>query len=222
LTDTVLLVVLDSDRPMPQALDQWARRFPQRYLASGLCIPSDQPIAERRNAVWERFLSSSNSPAFLLMVDDDQVPVPQTEALFTAPLPRFVAGARYFGKNGEEVHKPDGFVGCGCLMVHRIAAEMIGADPFTRQPEEACECLAFCRRAQAAGFWPAKVGAIGHRCLVDVLPEGEAGGYRIRFVAPGTDGVPAPRAHAYDSSVVVTADGPVRAGAPVEAQVPSA
>ena len=40
--------------------------------------------------------------------------------------------------------------------------------------------LAFCRRAQAAGFWPTKRGAIGHRCLVDVLPDG-AVDYKVRF-----------------------------------------
>jgi hypothetical protein len=40
--------------------------------------------------------------------------------------------------------------------------------------------VAFCRRAHAAGFWPKKVGAIGHRCMVDVLPSGECD-YRIRF-----------------------------------------
>jgi hypothetical protein len=95
-----------------------------------------------------------------------------------------VSAARYFGKRGQEVHQPDGQVGCGCLLVHRTAVEMIGNNPFTANADERCVYLAFCRRAHATGFWPKKVGAIGHRCRVDVLPAGDDG-YKVRFPTAG-------------------------------------
>ena len=167
----------DGRGPLNEPLDRWTRQFPRGLLASTFGW-ADLPIADQRNRAWRHFLDTDST--WLLMMDDDQVPVPQTDELFTTPYPYPVMGARYFGKHGREVHEPDGDVGCGCLLVNRVAADMIGDDPFTRQPDEACECLAFCRRAQQAGFWPHKRGRIGHRCLVDVLPADEDG-YKIRF-----------------------------------------
>jgi hypothetical protein len=176
----VQVVIFDGRGALNEPLARWSRQFPRVLLASSCGMDAGLPIADQRNCVWRHFRSADTQAAWLLMVDDDQVPVPPTNELFTLPYPYPVMGARYFGKHGQEVHQADGYVGCGCLLVNRVAADMIGDDPFTRQPDEACECLAFCRRAQQAGFWPHKRGRIGHRCLVDVLP-GDEDGYKIRF-----------------------------------------
>jgi hypothetical protein len=181
----VQLVIFDGRGPINEPLARWASQFPRVLLASTLGMDAGLPIADQRNRAWRHFRTADPRATWLLMVDDDQVPVPQTNELFTLPYPYPVMGARYFGKHGQEVHQPDGYVGCGCLLANRVAADMIGDDPFTRQPDEPCECLAFCRRAQQAGFWPHKRGRIGHRCLVDVLPD-DAEGYKIRFAAPST------------------------------------
>ena len=182
-------IVFDGAGPLIQPLAEWIVRFPGCWLASQ-ALPSfaDCPrgsvaspgfIGRMRNLAWHLFTSISDRPWFL-MVDDDQIPVPETDALFKSPVPYPVMGARYFAKNGTEAHPEDGFVALGCLLVHRQAVEMIGADPFTANADEGCECMAFARRVREAGLWPKHVGAIGHRVVVDVLPaDGE--NYQVRF-----------------------------------------
>jgi hypothetical protein len=182
-------IVFDGSGPLLQPLANWIAHVPGPWLASKVLpgfadcprgtVASPGFIARMRNVAWQLFLTSSTR-SWLLMLDDDVIPVAETEPLFATDYPHPVMGAQYFGKAGTPVHPEDGYVGCGCLLVNRVAAEMIGPDPFSIVTGEGCECVAFCRRAHAAGFWPAKRGAVGHRCLVDVLP---AGGdtYRIRF-----------------------------------------
>jgi hypothetical protein len=204
----VQLVVFDWRGPLIPPLARWAAGFPRPWFLSQFGDEQRRPLPNQRNFVWRQFLHLDTAADWLLMVDDDQVPVPETEALFEQQYPHAVVGARYFGKCGFEVHQADGFVGGGCMMVHRLAAEMIGDDPFTLGPDDPCDCLPFCRRAQAAGFWPKKVGAIGHRCVVDVLPA-EKGEYKVRFPKAIALSRHGPLAEPHDEALVPPPRNPV-------------
>ena len=79
-------------------------------------------------------------------------------------------------KDGQESHREDGEVGCGCMKVSRTALERIAppwfAFDYSRDGCDvtACDCGYFCRKARAAGFHPVKAGAIGHVVPVVVIP----------------------------------------------------
>ena len=207
------LVIFDGRGDVNPVLALWAKRFPNVARVSQLGIDQTAPIHQQRNAVWQQWLTTSTTD-WLLMVDDDMIPTALTEPLLSSH--RLMAGARYWGRIGKESHAPDGEVGCGCLRVNRLAADLLGPDPFTPNPGE-CECSAFCRRCREAGIWPAKLGRIGHCIGVYVMPgETADDDYRIMFPdapkpkkPPGDTDVPASLGDNPKCPILVTAAGSV-------------
>ena len=118
-----------------------------------------------RNDVFRWFLEECGSP-WLVMLDDDMVVLPETLALFECDGP--VAGPRAWAKGGTEAHPHT--LGASSLKVHRTAVAAI-KPPWFRWPRTGgCECAYFFDKACRAGLRLRKVGAIGHRFPVTVVP----------------------------------------------------
>jgi len=99
------------------------------------------------------------------MMDDDSVPLAETEPLLRCAAD--VAGVHVAGRSGKEAHPH--CLSAACLKLSRHAVETI-PQPWFGYPKGGCECSWFFGRAYRAGFRPAKVGLIGHRFPVTVLP----------------------------------------------------
>ena len=190
------LVILEG-RGANRFLRSWSLQFDHRRVLE----VSDfrDHVACHRNQVFQWFLDSCRLP-WLVLVDDDVVPVPETEELLRSPAD--FAGARAWGRMGAPLH-PETF-SMSAVKVHRRVIQAI-APPwfaFTFSPDgqrqEQCECLYFQRKVQAAGFQCVQAGTIGHRFPVTVLP-GPPGADGLHFVFDGeltrrSKGGPAPGA----------------------------
>jgi len=163
--DKTLIVILDNGNVNP-ILRRWAENKPHSVLASGLCSFSDaSSIACRRNEIVERFLAMPEND-WLIMVDGDHVPLLETDEILTCT--DAVAGCRYPSRVGVESHPDDGEVGMGMVRISRQVLKTIESPWFGMTTNESgskitqCECSWFCAKARAAGFYPVKVGQIGH------------------------------------------------------------
>ena len=100
------------------------------------------------------------------MMDDDSVPLAETEPLLQSKAD--IAGPRVVGRTGREAHPH--CLSAACVKIHRKAVEAIPEPWFRYARKGGCECSWFFHRAYRAGFRPEKVGLIGHRFPVTVLP----------------------------------------------------
>jgi len=145
-------------------LRRWGQRFPHVWLCRG--SDSREGIPEARNAIFRRFRDDCGLP-WLLMMDDDSVPVAQSEPLLDCR--EDIAGPHVVARTGREAHAH--CLSAACVKISRRAVVEI-RDPwfrYSRRPR-GCECSWFFHRAYRAGFRPVHVGVIGHRFPVVVLP----------------------------------------------------
>jgi len=159
-------------------LARWAARFEHCKRFAGSADPGGVPAA--RNRIFQWFRDECRLP-WLLMMDDDCVPVAGTERLLSCAEP--IAAARVWARTGRQAHPHT--ISVACLKVHRQAVERIRPPwfRFGRGPG-ACECVWFFGRACRAGFRPVQAGLVGHRFPVTVLPpEHGDGGPRFLFDA---------------------------------------
>lgn len=176
------LVILEG-RGCNRFLRSWAGRFPHRTILNVSSFPDH--VACHRNRVFKWFLENSDLP-YLICMDDDVVPVAQTDAFVDAQ--GDVIGTRAWANTGREMH-PHEF-SMTALKVHRRVIEAIKPPwfAFTFTDDGAaqvqCECLYFHEKVQEAGFAINIVGAVGHRFPVTVVPpdgDGDAGKAKFLF-----------------------------------------
>lgn len=150
-------------------LRRWAQRFPHTRVFQGSDLPD--LLACRRNRILQWFRDECDLP-WLLMCDDDIVPVAQTADLLACGTD--VAAARCAARGGRDAHGHT--AGAACLKISRRALQAVPPPWFrftlsqdgTRQLM--CECQYFWRKFCRAGFTPVTAGAAGHRFPVVVLP----------------------------------------------------
>ena len=183
-------VVLFDGRPtVPTALGDWLNA--QAHVARASQIIGDRRdgrIDEYRNLVARWFLDHTSLPR-LAMVDDDSVPVGETEELFHAE--GWVLGANFIDRKGVQNHPADGEIGFCMALIDRRVFARLPDDPFSLAPGDGCECGAFCRRCREAGMWVRKAGVVGHALTLHVVPDGP--GVKVRFPdapAPQRSGEP--------------------------------
>ena len=168
--DTCLAIL--AGRGTNEFLDEWSGRFTRKWM---MRIAFSDHLASMRNHAFKWFRDECTEE-WLIMVDDDMVPLPETEALLEAK--GDIVGARAAARSGHESHQ--GSLSMGCVKVHRRVVEGIAPPWFefayTADGAEvaSCECLYFWRKALDAGFTIVKSGVIGHRFPVTVVP-GEQG-----------------------------------------------
>ena len=152
-----------------------------------------ESIAIRRNKVVKDFLAGKKEYDWLLMIDEDAWPLPQTDDLLTDSRP--VTGCRYISKAGVEAHAGDGEVGCHFMKVSRQALLTIrDSDAFDSHRGwfaieqdhdgtrlDRCECSYFCRLARTCGIHPHKVGRVGHVMAMVVAPK-DGGGTMLNYL----------------------------------------
>jgi len=127
-----------------------------------------------RNVIVQWFLKETKLP-WLVMLDDDMIPVVDTQALLQSPAD--ITGCHVIGRGGSHVHgHNDGHIGAGAMKISRHALETI-RKPWFRIVDAQdglsiaqCECGFFCEKARRFGFHPVKAGRIGHRVPVILLP----------------------------------------------------
>jgi len=150
-------------------LRRWAERFDHRRFFHGSDLPD--MLACRRNRIFRWFRDSCELP-WLLMVDDDVVPVAETEALLACPAD--VAAARCVARTGHVAHEHTASAACVKISRRAVAAVRPPWFRFTLSDDGAaqrmCECQYFWRKFHRAGLTPVVAGAVGHRFPVTVLP----------------------------------------------------
>lgn len=166
----IQLVIIEG-RGMNRFLRTWSGRFDHREVLSVSDLPDH--VAAHRNRVFAWFRDKCDRP-WLLTMDDDVVPVPETDEVLRSEAD--VAAARGWGRTGAEMHPGPQEFSMACVKVHRRVVE--GLQPpwfqFVFTPDgvrqEMCECQYFAKKVREAGFRIEKVGKIGHRFPVTVLP----------------------------------------------------
>jgi hypothetical protein len=181
----IQLVVLAGRETVNPHLRRWAERFDHARTLLGSELPD--LLACRRNLVLRWFRDESPpQAAWLLMMDDDCVPVAETDELLRCRAD--VASARVWARTGAEAHPHA--LSAACLKLSRAAVAAIRPPwfRFTLAPdgtaEQMCECRYFWLKAQRAGFRSVRAGVVGHRFPVTVLPPADAAaeGGRPRFL----------------------------------------
>ena len=159
---TDIHVVVLAGRDVNPLLARWLRPWPYVEIWPGADCRHDIPKV--RNDIFRWFRDEALRP-WLLMLDDDVVPVAQTAPLLACEAD--VASPRIAAAGGREAHPHT--LSAAAVKVSRRAVERI-PEPWFRWPKRGCECSFFFSKAYTHGFRPAKAGAIGHRFPVTVLP----------------------------------------------------
>jgi len=174
--DEIQVVVVDGRKPVLE-LATWLEDVPDAWYVSQWGDWPDERewwmSGNAKNLAAAKFLAESTK-RYLLVIDNDMVPDDGVrETLLSAAS---VAGARHWGRWGGFVHNHGtGDVGMGFTKISRDVLEAVGPDPFTVKGNKECECMAFCRKARAAGYLPLEVGFCGHQVPVVVMPDGKGG-----------------------------------------------
>jgi len=174
--DDIQIVVIDG-RPPVYELAEWLRKAPNVwYISQWGDFPDDREWWVRgsaKNMAVAKFLANSDRQ-YLLVIDNDMIPDEKSQETLISDAP--IASARHWGRWGGFVHNHrDGHVGMGFTKIRRDVLEAVGPDPFTVVHEKDCECMAFCDKAIACGYWPLEVGFVGHQVPSVVMPDGQGG-----------------------------------------------
>lgn len=164
--DATLIIL--AGKECNQYLATWSARFIHKRIVN---VPYPDHIAVRRNLAFKWFRDQCTDP-WLIMLDDDIVPVDGTEEFIRAQ--GDIVGARAWSRKGHESH-PMSF-SMAAVKIHRRVIEQIPPPWFqftfnedgTRLTQ--CECAYFWRRASEAGFDVIRAGKVGHRFPVTVVP----------------------------------------------------
>lgn len=176
-----LIIVFDGKGINP-ILKEWLKGRDVKYASEfGSAFPS---IAIWRNRAVKWFLETDFEE--VLFIDDDMVPIKETEPFFDNPAP--IVGAHYLTPHGHDSHMGEGNVACGFLKISREVLEKI-EPPWFDYPlkddgtaPEVCECAYFVQQAFKAGFHPVKAGLVGHIVEAVVIPSQEGGKCQFEFL----------------------------------------
>jgi hypothetical protein len=168
---SIQLAILAGRGTVNPHLRRWAERFDHCRVFHGWDLPDH--LACRRNRIFQWFRDECPQDVpWLLMMDDDSVPVAQTDDLLRCPAE--IASARVWARTGGEAHAHTASVACLKISRRAIAAIPPPWFRFTFSADgtrvEMCECLYFWRKSHRAGLTPVQAGAVGHRFPVVVLP----------------------------------------------------
>lgn len=184
--ETIQVVVFDG-LPVNKHLRNWVRRFPNYIYASEIADKGlPDLIGMWRNRVCYWFLKETELE-YLLMIDADMVPIKETIEIVRGEAP--LAGCRYIAKDGEDIHREDGRIGCGCMRIRRDVLETVQRPWFAYKQNDdglevsRCECERFCDNAREAGIFPLKRGAIGHVMPAVVSPKADGETAQIQLLS---------------------------------------
>lgn len=181
-----ILVIVFEGRRANSELRRWVERFPNYRISQAPRELADF-IGPWRNHEVLDFLAGGFP--WLLMVDDDMVPVPDTEALVHSRAD--VAGAAAWRQDGTGVaHGDADTISAAALKISRRALLAVTPPWFAVEFDPTgskivrCECKFFCDKMRAAGFLPVTVGRIGHLIRMVVIPSADNTGPVVRFQIP--------------------------------------
>jgi hypothetical protein len=179
--DNIMVVPIDFNG-VGRHMRHWLDTMPNVRYASDICFSSfagQDLLAIWRNKIAEWFIEKTDKE-FLLMVDDDNIPMESIYELLDSPAD--VSGCHFFSRTGKEGHSKEGVLSLASLKVSRRALERIERPWFKFEFNEnhtemiGCECNWFCRQARAAGIFPIKIGVIAHVMKVALIPSDKADG----------------------------------------------
>ncbi|HUX03081.1 MAG TPA: hypothetical protein VMY35_19140 [Phycisphaerae bacterium] len=184
-TDEMQVVVFEW-RGANAILSKWLAGFPRvRRMRREAGYQATDCLAAWRNQAVKWFLKETDK-AWLLMLDDDIVPLKETGVLLACEAD--IAGCHFFSKNGCEGHGEDGHISMAASKLSRRALQTIAppwfAFGFNADGTEMvqCECDYFTAKARAAGFHPVKAGLVGHIVPAVMIP-GEEGKAKLKFLS---------------------------------------
>jgi len=178
----IQVVVVSHDRPPNTLLSLW---LCARGLVDWRPSSYDYDVGEVRNQAVRRFLHE-DIPAgkrHLLLIDDDIVPLPESEAILSAEGELVYCGS--VGPFGTRGHYGDGDFGENCCrMSHRLLQRM--AYPYFKTEYRegvrvACDGRRFRDQAAANGIPSQMVGIVGHQQTCILVPINEPPGYRVAW-----------------------------------------
>jgi hypothetical protein len=159
MRDDICAVVMDFRRPNVFLREWLSANFSHvRFANDGQARHRQMGLAEWRNHEASLFLRETDLP-WLLMLDDDMVPVPESQALIDSQAP--VSGGRFWSRTGNEAHTPLGSIGLGAVKISREVLKVIDPPWFSFE-NSPCECAYFCKLLMKHGYAAVKAGVFGH------------------------------------------------------------
>lgn len=145
-------------------------------------------IACARNQNCNQFLREDvpQGKTHLLMIDDDMVPLPETDMILR--IPTSLAYCGYLDRGASKGHVGHDDFGAACMLVSSdTLLRMKGPPWFVMQYDTSharrtdCECNHFRRLAASAGITPVMVGVVGHlqSCVLVPNIQSQQGRYKI-------------------------------------------
>lgn len=177
----IQVIVMSGGPPPCESLSLWLSRHRLDWRTGS----KEYGIDAAREHNFARFLREDvpNGKRYLLGIDHDMVPLPETESILSEPGDLLYCG--YVGRHGSRGHYGDGDFGMGCF---RVSATLLSKiEPpwcqttVTDGRRVECECQWFRHRAEAAGAASKMVGHIGHEQRCILLPTSTELGWSVAW-----------------------------------------
>jgi hypothetical protein len=170
--DTIQIVIISHDRPVNKLLGQWLARH---RITDWRYSSKDYDVGEVRNQAVARFLREE-APAgkqYLMLLDDDMVPVKSTDAILIADGPLVYCGSA--GPCGTKGHYGTGDFGENCCRMRVDLLRQLSYPYFKARYENgvrvACDGMVFHEQVRrTCGIQAEMVGVVGHQQTCILLP----------------------------------------------------
>jgi hypothetical protein len=173
--DQIQCIIMSYGQPACRELQQWLAGMGVSWRY-GL---GDYEIDVARNRNVKAFLDCDVAAGkqYLLMIDDDMVPVRETRPILTLPGDMLYCG--HTSKDGQVTHFGDKNFSSACFRVSAALLQSFGP-PWFRMGHSGdllqrthCECNYFRDRANEAGYDGQMAGIVGHKTQCVLLPDGK-------------------------------------------------
>ena len=179
---TIQVIVVAHERPPNPLLTRWLARV---GIADWRPSSKDYHVEEVRNQAVTRFLreDARRGKRYLLLIDDDMVPVASTNAILSADGPLVFCGSA--GPCGTKGHYGNGDFGENFCRLSLDLLQKMQYPYFKTIYENGvrthCDGWTFNQQAKALGIESKMVGIVGHQQTCVVFPMENELGWGLRW-----------------------------------------
>ena len=169
--ELIQIVIVSHDRAANKLLGRWLAR---NEITDWRYSSRDYDVGEVRNQAVTRFLREDvpKGKRYLLLMDDDMVPVDSTDAILSAEGPLVFCGSA--GPFGTRGHYGDGDFGENFCRMYAGLLQRMKYPYFKTHYENGvrvhCDGHAFNAQAKGLGFDSQMIGLVGHQQTCILLP----------------------------------------------------
>lgn len=182
MIESIQIVVVSHDRPINKLLGRWLAKL---GITDWRYSSRDYDVGEVRNQAVTRFLREDvkRGKKYLLLLDDDMVPVASTHAILSALGPIVFCGSA--GPFGTRGHYGDGDFGENCCRLEADILRQMRYPYFkacyVNGMRVACDGQQLRSQAVRLGITPKMVGIVGHLQSCILLPEESELGWSVAW-----------------------------------------